>query len=115
MEGSAHTIAKRTLNTATAAANNAVAITLAAPGVGFRHVIYDLQVSYDIDPDSIPAVGGITITEDGVLVFDVDITKSGPAPLYFRDGLEFADNAAVVVTLIAGGAGVTGKSNFQSA
>jgi hypothetical protein len=88
------------------AANTAATITLAASGATFKRVLYAVAFSYD----NTPTGGQITITAGGATVYTQYITTSGagfiPIP---PSGWETSNNnEAVVVTLAAGGAGVSG-------
>ena len=87
------------------AANVAASVTIPAPGVARRTIIDCYRWSYS---GGTP-VGKITITENGVTVLEFDITVAGPG----ADGIPivFGVNTEIVVTLAAGGAGVTGKLN----
>lgn len=92
------------------AANTAATVTLAAVansagGEGRRWSIGGIAWSYDATPSG----GSISITNGGTKAFDLDITSAGPGSITFGEPLKADPNAAVVVTLAAGGAGVTGK------
>ncbi len=87
--------------------SNAAAIATLSAVALFRHVIHKIVWSYNGDPTG----GRITITDGGVTVFDINITKGGPGSLHMST--PFAVNSAVVVTLAAGGSGVTGKLNVE--
>jgi hypothetical protein len=86
-------------------ANTAAVVTYNAVA-GRQHVISGVAWSYDTDP-----TGGNLQVEDGAgsTVFSVDITSKGPGFIPFPDGKRGSVNTAMVVTLAAGGAGVTGK------
>lgn len=80
--------------------------------------IQSIEWSYD----AVPTGGGIVITVDGSTVWSVDITAAGPghfdwsmAPRVFADfaGGVPTKGDEVVVTLAAGGTGVTGKLNTR--
>ena len=86
------------------AANTAATITLAAPTSGNRR-INQIAWSYDGDPTG----GRLSITDGGSTVFDLDITKGGPG--YLPHPIQITDGAAMVITLAAGGDGITGKLN----
>lgn len=94
-------------DTATAAANTAVALTYAAVA-GRQHVIGDLIVSYSGAP-----TGGNLKVEDGSgnTVFQVDIVAAGPTILPLELPRMGSPNTALIVTLAAGGSGVVGKIN----
>lgn len=91
------------------AANTAAVITLAAT-VDKKHYLPRVVWSYD----AVPTGGRLTITDDGNTVFDISITADGPGVIDL--GIESAAvNKALVITLAAGGAGVTGKVNIPGA
>lgn len=87
------------------AGNTAAIVTIAAAGSGVSNVVNGIAWSYDADP-----TGGNLKIEDGAsTVFTLDITNKGPGFIpFFRKG---STNTALVVTLAAGGVGVTGKVN----
>ena len=87
---------------ATPAANTAATVTIAASQAG-RRVIRAVVWSYSATPTG----GRLTITDGGTTILDIDITVGGPGPV----PLEYVAgvNAAVVVTLAAGGGSVVGK------
>lgn len=88
------------------AANTAAVVNLAAAGAGKFNVIDGIAWSYSGDP-----TGGNLKVEDGAgnVVFSVDITSAGPGFIPFMHPKRGSANTALVVTLAAGGAGVTGK------
>lgn len=90
--------------------NAAAVITMAAPGAGLHWVISQLSWSYDDDPTG----GSLAITDAGTQVFKVDITKGGPGKFEWRPAMRFSTNAAVVITLAAGGAGIAGIVNVHA-
>jgi hypothetical protein len=92
----------------TPASNTAAVVTLAAVDAFTRHLIHRVAWSYNGDPTG----GRLTISDGGTTFFDVDITKSGPGSLHFSTPCGF--NSAVVVTLAAGGGGITGKLYVES-
>ena len=93
----------------TPAANTAAVVTYGA-AAGVRHAITGMAWSYS---GGIPVGGRLTIADAGVVVFDFDITDDGPGAIEFpRPKMNAAVNTALVVTLAAGGAGVTGKLNI---
>lgn len=99
------TLAPRILVTSTLAspgANADAVITLPAEP-GFHRTIQAVLWSYN----DIPSTGGLAITDDGVGQLDLDITAAGPGmlPLNWVFGAE----SDIVVTLDAGGPGVTGR------
>lgn len=89
-------------------ANTNAVVTLAAPAdANARHAIAWVSVSYSAAPTG----GRITITDGGVTVFDLDITAAGEHLLDIPVPMEFGLGNAVVLTLAAAGAAVTGKLN----
>lgn len=75
---------------------------------GLAHVIGGISYSYSAAP-----MGGRLTVEDaaGNVVFDIDITDPGPGEVLFMPALRSGINAALIITLYAGGAGVKGKVN----
>lgn len=86
------------------AANTAAIVTFTAV-VGQRHVLEFVAWSYSAAPTG----GRLTITDGGVTVLDVDIIAGGPGVLDVQ--LRSEINSAVVATLAAAGAAITGKLN----
>lgn len=93
------------------AVNTAAVVTYAAAGAGIAHAISGIAYSYSAAP-----TGGNLKVEDGagVTVFSLDITAAGPDVVYFDPPKKGAANTAMIVTLAAGGAGVTGKVSVLS-
>lgn len=96
-------------NRATAAVNTAVVINKAAAGAGISNVIGAVYWSYNAAP-----TGGKLTIEDGsgTIVFEVDITSAGPGQLNFEPQQKGTANTALIITLAAAGAAVTGKLNI---
>lgn len=94
-----------TTNVHEPAVNTAAIVTKAAAAAGICHVLGLAGWSYDL----LPTAGSLTI-EDGAgnTIFKVDIPESGPGFLPFVPGLKGTAATALVVTLAAGGAGVSG-------
>jgi len=86
-------------------ANTPAVVTLAARP-GFRHYLLLVAWSYNAEPTN----GALTITGLHAGTFAIDITTEGPGPLWLPPAAGLI-STAVVVTLAAGGAGVTGKVN----
>jgi len=84
------------------AANTAAVVTYAAVADA-THVIGTVAWSYS----GAPTNGSIQITDGGAVVLDLDIIAGGPGSLNIK--MRFGVNSAVVVTLAAGGIGVSGK------
>jgi len=92
------------------AAKTEAVVTKAAAGEGVYNVLGGVYWSYDDDPTA----GGLVITDGGTTVFSLAITSKGPGFLPFTPPLKSAANAALVATLAAGGASVTGKLNLHA-
>ena len=64
-----------------------------------------------------PTGGKCTVSIGGVNVFEVDVTSGGPGLLHFDQHELYnaaqTKNEALVVTLAAGGSGVTGKLQIR--
>jgi len=97
-------------NLDTPAVNTAAVITKAAvAGVG--HVLSGIYWSYDDDPTG----GRITVENGaGTIVFDIDVTDKGTGFLPFTPPIRGGNNVAMIVTLAAAGAAVTGKLNINT-
>lgn len=92
------------------ASNTAAVVTLAVPGSGISHVLYSAAWSYDGDPTG----GALTIAVDGGTWFKIDIVKAGPGQFTFDPPLKATANKQVVVTLAAGGSGISGIVNVHA-
>ena len=86
------------------AVNTAAVVTYAAGGGSVRHFISGVAWSYN----AAPTAGVLTITDGGTTVFTTDVTAGGPGFQDFAPVLRFGADSAVVVTLAAAGAAVTG-------
>lgn len=96
------------------AANTAAVITLAAI-TGQRQVINLVAWSYS----GTPTGGNLKIEDDTTSVLDLDITASGPGSIIFGaanedGGLASSLDKKLVITLAAGGTGITGKVHVQA-
>jgi len=101
-----------------APSGNTAAVNTLTPASGKYIAIQSIEWSYD----GVPTGGGLVITVDGTTVWSVDITAAGPghfdwsiAPRIFSDfagGIPTKDQE-VVVTLAAGGVGISGKLNTR--
>lgn len=89
--------------TVTSGANASANITLPARGIGYR--ISFIETSYN----GAPTGGGLTITFGGTTVFSTDITSAGAGPREVE--IKTPADQAVVITILAAGAGVVGKLN----
>ena len=87
-------------------ANTAAVITVAA-AAGEIHVLESLEWSTDGTPTNCR----LTAVVDGNTIVDVYITAAGPGQLHFPRGRYFPGsvNKAMVITLSAAGAGVSGS------
>jgi hypothetical protein len=92
--------------TAAPAANTAAVVTFASVE-GRSHVIWAIEWSYSAGPTG----GSVTITDGGVVMLQLDITAGGPGSILFEPPKKAYRGNAVVVTLAAGGAGISGKLN----
>ena len=92
------------------AVNVAAVITLAAEA-GRRNVVRYLAWSYSAAPTG----GRLTVTDGGANRLVIDITAAGHGSLAITNGFQGAVNSAIVVTLAAAGAAVTGKLALGSA
>lgn len=88
-------------------ANTAAVVALPATPQK-RWAIYQIEASYG----TMPTGGLLTISEGGAEKYRLNITASGAAPTVA--GRRFAANTAIVVTLAAGGAGVSGALNLAA-
>ncbi len=91
------------------AINTAAIITLAAIAAK-GHVLQQISYSY---VGAAPAANGNLIVEDGsgTTVFNIDLSLEGERSIYFDPPLKGSKNTAMIITLAAGGASVTGKLN----
>lgn len=88
--------------------NTAAVITYAAGGAGVSHVISGIAWSYS----AAPTAGNLKVEDgSGTTVFSVDITAAGPGFIPFAAPLKGTANTAMILTLAAGGSGVSGKVN----
>jgi hypothetical protein len=94
---------------ATAAADTAVVITLAA-SPGHRHLIHGMQWSYSAAPTG----GRLTVADGITTIFDVDITAAADRYDKVISMLKGSINTAMTITLAAGSGTVVGKLNVQS-
>ncbi len=107
------------IDVATPSSNTAAVVTYAAagtvpqptvPGVvppptGLSHVISGIDWSYSGNPTG----GNVQVTDNGDVVFNLDITNGGPGQLIFWPPRQGQPNTAMVITLAAGGGGISGK------
>jgi hypothetical protein len=95
---------------ATAAANNAVVVTVNGVA-GLTQRLAALSWSYS----AAPAGGSLTVVVNAVTVVQLDITAAGPGSLPLaQGGLICQAGQNVVVTLAAAGAAVIGRVNVAT-
>jgi hypothetical protein len=95
-----------------APAVNTAAVVTYAGDPAQKHVISGIAWSYT---GGTPVGGSLQITDGGAVVFIVDIDKSGPGGYEFpRPKMGMATNSAMVITLAAAGAGITGKVSIEN-
>jgi hypothetical protein len=91
------------------ASNTAAVLTYAAGGAGVSHVIDTVAWSYS---GGDPTGGNLKIENgSGQTIFSVDITSQGPGFFPFPRPKKGTANTALIITLAAGGSGITGKIN----
>jgi hypothetical protein len=91
-------------DTATPASNIAAVVTYAAPGTSYRNCISGVAWSYS----AAPAGGNLSVTDGSTVIFTMGITAAGAGVVYFDPPRLSSVNAALVITLAAGGSGVFG-------
>jgi len=84
-------------------ANADVVLNLGAPGAGTHWRFKSVHVSFD----AVPAAAVLLQVNDGVKTYQMAISTVGPQTFDFGR-TRWASNGPVVITLPAGGAGVTG-------
>ena len=94
------------------AVNTAAVVTYAAVK-DFKHVITGISWSY---AGGTPVGGNLKVEDvSGTIVWQIDIDQSGPGGFTFpQPKKSAAANTAMIITLAAGGAGVTGKLNIDN-
>jgi len=91
------------------AANTDAVVTLTAAGENRHHVLSAVAFSYNGVP-----TGALTITDGGTTIFKVHILTKRAYFFSFVPALRCMANSEVVVTLAAGGSGVTGCVNVNT-
>jgi hypothetical protein len=87
--------------------NAAATITYAAGGAGVQHVISGIAWSFSATP---AAATNLSIQDgSGNTVFSIDITSAGAGVVNFSPPKKGTANSQMIITLAAGGSGVTGK------
>lgn len=93
-------------DSATSASNAAVSLTYGAQQ-NTRHIINGLAWSYSGGSAS----GSVQVLDQGVVIFNMDITAAGNGSITFPDPLAGSPGRVLTITLAAGGSSVTGKIN----
>ena len=92
-------------------ASNTAAIVTYAAVAGKRHVITGVYWSYDITPTA----ATLTIEDgSGTTIFVISISNPGPGYILFPMAKAGSINTAMIITLTAGGASVTGKLSVMN-
>lgn len=92
------------------ASNTAAVVTLAAGAAGVSNILHAATWSYDGDPTA----GTLTVQDGSAVWLKIDITAKGPGQIVFDPPLKGTAATAMVVTLAAGGAGVSGIVNVHA-
>jgi hypothetical protein len=92
------------------AANTAAVVTKGAPGEGVKHVLGGIYWSYNDTPSG----GSVSVVDGSTSVFSEGVTSGGPGYFPFQPPMSLTENAQMIVTLAAGGAGVTGRLNLHA-
>ena len=93
------------------ASNTAAVVTYAAAGASVSNVIGGVAWSYN----AAPTAGNLKVEDgSGTTVFTIDITAAGPGFMLFMRPMKGTANTALIVTLAAGGSGVSGKVSVLS-
>jgi hypothetical protein len=89
------------------ASNTAAAITYAAGAAGVQHCISGIAWSFSTAPT---VATNLSIQDgSGNTVFSIDITAAGPGAINFIPPKKGTAATQMIITLAAGGSGVTGK------
>ena len=89
-----------------APASNTAAVVTYTANATKAHAIGGIAWSYSGTPTS----GNLKVENgSGTVVFTIDVTTAGPGFIPFVPTLEGSTNTALIITLAAGGSGVTGK------
>lgn len=89
-------------------ASNTAAIVTIPASTDIAHEIEMIAWSYDGDPTA----GNLKVESNSVTLFEIDITNKGPGFIMFSGScLKGTPGYSVVVTLAAGGSGVSGIVN----
>jgi len=94
----------KSTDVAAPAANSAATVTYTGT-TGVHDVVGQITWSYSADPTG----GLLTIKEGSTVVFSTQITKGGPGQLTFDPPVTVTDGQNLVVTLSAGGSGISGQ------
>ena len=95
-------------DTASPAGNTAAVITYAAAGAGKYNCVGGIFWSYNATPTN----GNLQIEDgSGNVIFSMDITAAGAGFIPFTPPKKGSANTALIITLAAGGSGVSGRVN----
>lgn len=92
------------------AVNTAAVVTLAAGAAGVSNVLYSISWSYDADPTA----GSLTVQDGSTVWYKLDIPSKGPGQVVWDPPLKGTAATAMVVTLAAAGAAVSGIVNVHA-
>lgn len=88
------------------ASNTAAIVTYTSAGTGKSNTLGQVTWSYD----GVPTGGNLKIEDgSGNTIFSADITSGGPGSIIFDPPKRGSAATALIVTLHAGGSGVSGK------
>jgi hypothetical protein len=100
---------QRTTSDVNAPSSNTAAVLTYAAVSDRRHVLDGVQFSYS---GGTPTGGNLKVEDGaGTTVLSLDVTAAGHGWVPFAPGLAGRVNTAMIVTLAAGGSGVSGKLN----
>jgi hypothetical protein len=89
-----------------APSSNTAAVVTYAASAGAGHCVGQVSWSYNGDPTA----GNLKIEDgSGNVIFSIDITAGGPGSIAFTPPKKGTINTALIVTLAAGGSGISGK------
>jgi hypothetical protein len=99
-----------TTDVSTPAANTAAVVTYAAAASYKAHLLHGIYWSYS----GVPTGGNVKVEDgSGNVIFSADITAAGPGFLPFNPPRRGTKNRAMIITLAAGGDGISGKLSLS--
>lgn len=99
-------ITRSTADVHVPSSNTAAVITYTAV-TGRTHALGGIEWSYD----GTPTAGNLKIESGGSTIFSADVTTGGPGFIPFDPPLLGTISQNLVITLAAGGSGISGKVN----